>query len=81
MSEFVDARIRRTGRQILDGRIALDPYVQGNRSACDYCPYKKVCGFDKKIDGFTMRELENLKEDEALMRIREEVAHGDEVHT
>lgn len=81
VSAFVDQKIRSTGRQILEGRIALDPYVQGNRSACDYCPYKKVCGFDKKLDGFTMRELENLKEEEALWRIREETGHGDEVHT
>lgn len=80
VSRFVDQKIRRTGQEILEGRIALDPYIQGNRSACDYCPYKKICGFDKKIDGFTMRELENLKEDEALLRIREEAADGDEVH-
>ncbi len=80
VSAFVDQKIRQAGRQILDGRIALDPYVQGNKSACDYCPYQKVCGFDKKIEGFTLRELENLKEDEALLRIREEISNGDEIH-
>ena len=50
-------------------------------SACDFCAYQKIlCGFDKKIDGFIMRELENLKDEEALMRIRKETADGDEVH-
>lgn len=81
VAAFADRKIRAAGRQILDGRITLDPYVQGAKSACDYCPYKKVCGFDKKIDGFSLRELENLKEDEALLRIRKETAHGNEVHT
>ena len=76
----MEQKIRQAGRQILDGKIALDPYEQGNRSACEYCAYQKVCGFDKKIDGFVMRELENLKEDEAMELIRKEVADGNEVH-
>lgn len=80
VSAFVEQKIRQAGRQILDGKIALDPYEQGNRNACEYCAYQKVCGFDKKIDGFVMRELENLKEDEAMELIRKEVADGNEVH-
>ena len=80
VSAFVEQKIRQAGRQILDGKIALDPYEQGNRNACEYCVYQKVCGFDKKIDGFVMRELENLKEDEAMELIRKEVADGNEVH-
>ena len=81
VSEFVSKKIKAAGQSILEGRISMDPYVQGNRSACDYCAYKKVCGFDKKIDGYVLRELENLKEDEALVRIREEAACRDEIHT
>lgn len=80
VSRYVNQKIRQAGRQILEGRIALDPYTQGNQSACDFCAYKKVCGFDKKVDGFALRELESLQDDEALLRIREEVSHGDEVH-
>lgn len=80
VSEFVSRKIRRTGQKILEGRISLDPYVQGNDSACDYCPYRKVCGFDRRIAGYSMRELENLKEEEALARIRKEVADGDALY-
>ena len=80
VSRFVSEKIRQTGRRILEGRIALDPYVQGKASACDYCPYRKVCGFDQRIDGYLVRELENLKDEEALARIRKEVACGDEVY-
>ncbi len=80
VSAFVEKKIRQAGRQILDGRIALDPYVQGNRSACDFCSYRKVCGFDRQIGGYLMRELEDIKEEEALVRIREEVSDGGEIH-
>lgn len=80
VSAFAEKKIREAGRQILDGRIALDPYVQKSRSACDFCPYRKVCGFDRQIEGFQARELENLKEDEALLRIRQEVSDGGAIH-
>lgn len=81
VSDYVSKKIRQAGRNILDGRIALDPYVKGNQSACDYCAYKKVCGFDRQAGGFAFRELEDLKEEEALERIRREVADGGEIHT
>lgn len=80
VSEYVNRKIRQAGRQILDGRLTLDPYAQGGRTACDYCAYKKVCGFDPKIGGYDLRELENLKDEEALVRIRKELEHGDEIH-
>lgn len=81
VSDYVNQKIRQAGRHILDGRIAVDPWSQGNQTACDFCAYKKVCGFDQKIDGFARRELENLKDEEALSRIRKEVADGGEIHT
>ncbi len=35
--------IRTMGNQILDGDIAIDPYVHRNVSACLYCPYASIC--------------------------------------
>lgn len=80
VSNYVNQKIRQAGRQILDGEITINPYSRANQTACDYCAYKKVCGFDKKVDGFALRELENLKDDEALLRIRKEVTDGGEIH-
>lgn len=81
VSEFVNRKIKETGQRILEGAIGVNPYEQGQRQACDFCPYKKVCSFDRKIEGYELRVLENLKDEEALVRIRKEAAHGDEVHT
>ncbi len=77
---YTEKKIRQAGREILDGRIACDPYVRGDHSACEFCDYKKVCGFDPKLDGFGLRELEKLDEKEALLRIRKEEEDGDEIH-
>lgn len=76
VSEYVNQKIRQAGREILDGRIAVDPYEQGKQTACTYCAYKKVCGFDPKIEGYAFRELEELGDQEALARIREEMQDG-----
>ena len=59
------------------GHIAHNPYEEGNRSACTFCAYKKVCGFDSTIPGFTMREFEKLSEEEILAKMKQEVGgHG-----
>ena len=80
LTAFANRKIKVAGKKILEGDIAINPYEQGNQNACEYCAYKKVCGFDPKLTGFEMRRLEDLKEEEALMRIREEAADGDELY-
>lgn len=67
ISSYVDAKIRSIGREILDGKIAANPYEKGNEEACTYCAYKKVCGFDGSIPGYEKRQLEDLDK-QALMQ-------------
>ncbi|MGN0158448.1 MAG: helicase-exonuclease AddAB subunit AddB [Brotaphodocola sp.] len=58
---FVHEKLRCQGMEILDGEIAVEPYKSGGRTACDYCPYHAVCGFDKKTSGYEYRKLQNKK--------------------
>lgn len=58
---FVHEKLRRQGMEILDGEIGVEPYKNGTRTACDYCPYHSVCGFDKKTSGYEYRKLQNKK--------------------
>jgi len=81
LTAFANKKIRAAGQKILEGDITVNPYEQGDQNACAYCAYKKVCGFDPGLTGFEMRKLEDLKDDEALMRIREEAADGDELYS
>lgn len=73
VSSYVDTKIREIGREILDGKIAANPYEKGNEEACTYCAYKKVCGFDGSIPGYEKRQLEDLDKQALMQRMQKTV--------
>ena len=82
MRRFVGRKLRESGQQILGGKIDLKPYKEGNRSACDYCPYHAVCGFDTKTAGFGYRRLKSLSTEEIWEKMEmegEREEHGSEM--
>lgn len=42
--------------QILDGDVQANPAVWKDKTACEYCPYRGVCGFDPSIHGYEYRK-------------------------
>ena len=58
----------------MQGEASVSPCKLVQQSACKYCPYQAICGFDEKIDGYEYRELEKLKAEEAMEIMREEAA-------
>ncbi len=71
VSGYVSRKIVEIGREILDGRIGLDPYEMGGEEACTYCPYRKVCGFEPAIPGCSMRKLEQMDKETVLEKMEE----------
>ena len=71
-------KLKEAGQEILKGQTELNPYKQGNRTACDYCPYHAVCGFDTKTAGFGFRRLRSMKPEQIWEEIeeKEEEDHG-----
>ena len=77
---FVGRKLKKSGKQIIDGDTALRPYKQGNRTACDYCPYHAVCGFDTKTAGYGFRQLCSMSPKEVWEALeREEEENGSEM--
>lgn len=71
MEEFVKNTVSKFGRKILDGDTAIKPYQLGKRTACDYCPYSSICGFDTRIEGNSYRNLHSLSKEEVWEKITE----------
>jgi len=71
MEGFVKDTVHQFGRTILDGNTDIKPYQLGKRSACDYCAYRSVCGFDVRLDGYNYRNLHSLSNEEVWYKIME----------
>ena len=67
------------GEEILRGNIAVKPFADKNGSACDYCEYQDVCGFDRKIPGMCEKRTGDLSKNEAWDRIVAEAGESEEV--
>lgn len=69
VSDYVNYKIRQIGKDIMNGNFPLNPYEKGNRSACTFCAYHAVCGFDKRIDGCKTRNLTDYTKEEVLEKM------------
>ena len=57
LSGYVNSKITEIGRKIMEGDVEISPYRMKKRTACDYCSYRGICGFDEKIPGYRYRNL------------------------
>lgn len=71
VSNFVSYKIKELGKEILNGNIGLSPYEHKEQTACTYCAYKSVCGFDKKLGADLVRHLDELSAEQAIEKMKE----------
>lgn len=69
LSEYVNNTIVKAGNDIYKGNVQISPFVEGQVSSCDYCPYKAVCGFDRKVQGFEERKTKKLDKKDLFDRM------------
>ena len=62
--DFSEEKLESSSQEIMKGNTEIRPYRKGLMSGCDYCPYHSVCGFDTRVEGFSFRDIEGLKDDE-----------------
>lgn len=72
LEDYALKKTREMGAQIYEGRIEVLPYRRDKRTACDYCPYASVCGFDPG-DGQQYHEWKKQSLEETLEAIRKQV--------
>ncbi len=72
LSHYVNEKMKEIGRNILNGEIGMVPYERKGKMPCDYCNYREICGFDKKIPGTQSRRLPEYKPEEIWKKLEEE---------
>lgn len=73
LSGYAKSQMKKIGTKILKGDVSISPYELGNRTGCDYCPYRGICGFEETISGYEYRRLPKQKKEELLEKMRAEV--------
>ncbi len=58
MREYLESIITRMAGEIMSGRAAVCPYESKEKTGCDYCSFRSVCGFDGSVEGFETRACE-----------------------
>lgn len=66
MMDFAREKAQENHQRILEGEISPNPYRQGQETACDFCAYRHICGFDARLPGYSHRELGKLTREEAI---------------
>jgi ATP-dependent helicase/nuclease subunit B len=72
LGHYVQNKIEDIRKSILEGDAQVSPYELDKQDACTYCPYKTVCGYDRKIPGFEHRRLKKLDAAQIWKAIEEE---------
>ncbi len=71
MEQYVARKVKETAGCIMRGDAKINPYSYGNRTACDFCPYRGICGFDRRIAGYEYRALLPMRTDEVIRKMEE----------
>lgn len=71
---FVTNRIVDAANEILDGNVEISPQKDGTNTSCQYCSFRSVCAFDQKVDGYSYRNMKQMKNEEVLSKMEIENA-------
>ncbi|MBE5966828.1 MAG: helicase-exonuclease AddAB subunit AddB [Lachnospiraceae bacterium] len=66
---YVNRKLVEDSKQILHGDTRLNPYRNGDRTACDYCEFRSACGFDSRLPGHGYRNLAKKSTEELKQEI------------
>lgn len=78
LSGFVSKKMVKMAEQIMDGDVQAKPFADAKGSACDFCAYADVCGFDRKIPGMSQKRVPEIDKCKVWEQIAQESGIGEE---
>lgn len=78
MMAYARYKQRELEESIRAGVVAPHPYEYKERTACDYCPYEVVCGFDPSVPTMRYRVIDGQKPEQALESMRRYVGQKED---
>lgn len=68
---FAYKKLEEEAAEIYHGAAGVNPYRKGKKTACEFCNYRQICGFDNRLTEYSYRNLPELLETEIWNKIRE----------
>ena len=74
VSTYVRRKVMDAGCAILSGSAEINPYATADLkdTACQFCEYRGICGFDRRIPGYQYRLIDKMSQDDAVLRMEGE---------
>ena len=76
ISAYVNHVIEGLGRRMLAGEITVNPYDLKGKTACTWCGYRSICGFDERTEGCDYRKLLQLRSEDDIFALMERELAG-----
>jgi len=67
--QHINILLKGIGREIMKGRIRIEPVSDSKRTACRFCSYRAVCQFDQSLQDNKYRKIRPLTDEEVISRI------------
>ncbi len=73
LQDYIYKTIKDISKEILSGRIDLNPYYKKGKTPCEYCNYKSVCGFNPRMNNNKYNYIDQKTKDEILNKMKKEI--------
>ncbi len=72
LKRYVMRMVRQAAEKIMQGCAEVNPcQIDHQITSCTYCTYRGICGFDRAIEGYAYRKLEEGKNEELFAAMEE----------
>ncbi len=71
--QFAQMKEKQLAKGVVSGELRAYPYEIAGTTACDYCPYRDICGFDPQIEGCDYKKIRKHSTEEILEKIKEDL--------
>ncbi len=71
--QFAKIKEQQLKKGVASGQLQIHPYEIAGTTACDYCPYQDICGFDPLLEGCDYKKIKKRSTEEILKKIKEEL--------
>ncbi len=71
--QFAKIKENQLKEGVSSGELTAHPYEIAGATACDYCPYHDICGFDSLLDGCDYKKIRKYSTEEILEKIKEDL--------